>query len=140
MSAAATAFVDPAKISSANRVFEQLYYMVWGCLEDPELPTEMTNGLSAFWDTVKITSLDDIKDREDLKCAYFRCVYRSKKKDVVFYPFRPSEGVEVETFYETLAQWAVVLKCLKKCVKFLEDFDFKDSLEICKADFELLAH
>lgn len=135
--AAATALVDPAKISSANGLFEELYSMVYENLcPVPNPPTAMRNVLNNFFDTVNITSLDDVEDEGDLEGSYFMAGYHDL--DAVFYPFQPADVVEVGFFLETVAKWMVVFNCLRERAAFLEDFELKENLNLWKVEFELL--
>lgn len=134
---AATGLVDPAKISSANGLFEELYCMVYEILcPVPNPPTAMRNILNNFFDTVKITSLDDVEDEEDLEGSYFLSGYH--ETDAVFYPFQPAHVVEVGFFLETVARWMVVFNCLRERAAFLEDFELKENLHLWKEQLNIL--
>ena len=132
----ATGLVDPAKISSANGLFQELYYMVEGFLcPVPNPPTAMRNILNNFFDTVKITSLDNIKNKKNLKKSYFSSYHDT---DAVFYPFQPADVVEVGFFLETVARWMVVINYLEEHAAFLEDVELEENLYLWKEELELL--
>lgn len=133
----AIVLVDPAKIYSANGLFEELYSMVYENLcSVPNPPTAMRNILNAFFDTVNITSLDDVEDEGDLEGSYFLSGYH--EADAVFYPFQPADVVEVGFFLETAAKWVVVMNCLEQRAKFLEDFELEESVYLWKEQFNIL--
>ena len=141
---AAAVLVDPLKISSANRLFESVYGLVYEILVSlPKSKKTLRNFLIAFYDTAKFVSLDDVEDKGDIEGSYFLSGYRGR--DAVFYPFQPADVVEVGFFLETVAEWVVVLNHLEQLAvvfeeEFVEcefyDFEFYENIIIVKERIE----
>ena len=133
--AAATGLIDPAKISSANGLFEELYCMVYEILcPVPNPPTAMRNILYNFFDTVNNISLDDVEDEEHLEGSYFLSGYR--ETEAVFYPFQPDDVVEVQGFFDTVRNWVDVVTILKSRAKFVEDEELSEKVTLWKERFD----
>ena len=131
----ATGLVDPVKISSANGLFEELYSMVYENLcSVPNPPTAVRNILNAFFDSVNITSLDDVEDEGDLEGSYFMSGYH--EADAVFYPFQPADVVEVQGFFDIVRNWVDVVTILKSRAEFVEDHELFQKVDQWKERFD----